>query len=413
MYHELTTCCACGSPDLRPSLDLGMIALADFPLPGEEVERAPLALQQCARCDLVQLSHAVERDRLYRNYYYHSGLNEAMIVALRDVVNDAMTRVTLGEGDRVLDIGANDGTLLKQYPDWLRRDGFEPSSLQAEVHQPDIHVWHDYFPSEFLRPVQPSYKIVSACAMFYDLEQPWEFLEEVKRWLHPNGIFVLQMPDLRVMLTRNLVDNICHEHLCYWPTPALLSLARTVGLQVTALSHNEVNGGSVRYTFRHCEPGEARWGAVDSGYRQDLERFGQRAEANKAATVTLIRGLRKQGKSVWGYGASTKGNTLLQYYGLGPGDIEAVADRNPDKVLRTMANGIPIVSEDCFRRHAPDFALVLPWAFLPAFQQREADWLRAGRFIQPLPRLTIVGGTTNGNQQQAFAPTETWPVVSP
>ncbi len=391
LYTEHTTCRACSGSTLLPVLDFGQMAISDFPKPGGKLDYAPLTLVQCPTCELVQLKHSVNRDRLYCHYYYKSGLNESMVAALRDVAEDAMRQVDLQPGDRVLDIGANDGTLLKQYPKWLQRHGFEPSDIGYTVE--DVGIWHDYFPpyQNFPSPPKVGYKIITALAMFYDLDDPTAFLEEVKRWLHPDGVFILQMPDLFTMLHQNAFDNVCAEHLCYWPTRTLYRLARKVGLRLSTMSTNAVNGGSVRYSFKHSEPFEKdEW--PTGFYNADLAAFAERVARLRDDTRALLTGLKAEGKSVWAYGASTKGNTLLQYYGIGPDLIAAVADRNPDKVGRTMVTGIPIVSEDCFRRHHPDYTLILPWGFLDAFRAREADYLQSGgHFIVPLPELRIIG----------------------
>ncbi len=405
LYREITQCRVCGSDQLRPVLSLGDMAISDFPKPGDDLDYAPLELRYCERCELVQLRHSVERDRLYRDYHYLSGLNETMIAALRDVATEAMGRVHLEPGDRVLDIGANDGTLLKQYPDWVIRWGFDPSNVTS--HAPNVYIFHAYFPCRDLCPPERDKpKIITACAMFYDLDDPGAFLDGVKEWLHPDGVFVLQMPDLWQMLHLNAFDNICHEHVAYYPTRTLWKLAKAHGLRLVQMGTNKVNGGSVRYTFTHG-PVEDRFGEHPTRfYERELQDFAHRVERLRVDTRGLLHTLRSEGYRIWAYGASTKGNTLLQYYSLGPNVIEAVADRNPDKWGRTTVNDIPIVSEEEFRRSRPDYALVLPWGFLDAFRAREADYLASGgQFIVPLPDLRTVGGR-HADLQQAHAQAE-------
>lgn len=409
LYTTRLTCRACGGATLNPVLDLGNVAISDFPKPGDDLDYAPLTLVQCPACELVQLKHSVNRDRLYRNYYYKSGLNESMIAALRDVAEDAMRQVDLQPGDRVLDIGANDGTLLKQFPEWVSRYGFEPSNVRST--HPGIRIWHDYFPSPILPP-GGGCKIICACAVFYDLDEPEAFLVEVKRWLHPDGVFIIQMPDLYTMMRANAFDNICHEHVTYWPTRTLYRICRRVGLRLSTMTQNGVNGGSVRYSFKHSEPmPDSEW--PNSGPNTEIADFARRVEELRDDTRALLVGLKATGKSVWAYGASTKGNTLLQYYGIGKDLIEFVADRNTEKWGRQTVMGQWITSERHFHEAHPDYTLVLPWGFLDAFRRREHDYLESGgHFITPIPELRIIGDE-HAFVHPAQLETETGARVSP
>ena len=398
---EITTCRSCGSTKLETVLDLGNLCVSDFVTPGQDEDRAPLELMVCEDCSLVQLRHTVERDRLYRDYWYHSGTNESMVAALRDVVEGACRRVELTPGDAVLDIGANDGTLLRMFPGHWRRVGFEP----ADIFSKDLSwmrtgdTWcPTYFPPdekwlmESIFPSKP--KIIASIAMFYDLDDPNAFMSAIRDWLHPDGVWVCQFQDLHAMLACNGFDNICHEHLTYWGQYAFYDLVARHGLRVVDVSHNKTNGGSVRYIVKHGnwnpprpEPKHA------TQFRYQLHRFSREVERLKETTLLMLTEWKAQGKTVYGYGASTKGNTLLQYYGIGPELLPAIADRNPDKWGRlTVGTHIPIISEEDMREQRPDYLFVLPWAFIDAFMKREHRFLASGgQFIVPLPTLTTLG----------------------
>lgn len=395
--REVTSCRACQCTELQPVLDLGNHYVSEFLLPGDKPKgRAPLALRYCERCGLVQLSHLVDRDLLYRDYYYKSGTNESMVAALRNVVEDALGRVKLESNDYVIDIGANDGTLLGFYPKDIVKVGFEPSAvLAAEAEtRADCYVRTDYFPPPSLNVLQPMpAKIITSIAMFYDLDDPAAFVRGIKEWLHPEGVWILQMPDLWQMIAKNAFDNICHEHVCYWPTRTLYRFLLRHGLRIVQMTNVDVNGGSLRYIIKHAPAQE--WEEYShSDYDKAIRAFGERITELKHDTKRLIRTLQRHGKRIWGYGASTKGNTLLQFYGIGTGLVEAIAERNPRKWgRRTVGTNIPIVPEETMRQARPDYLLVLPWHFLPSFREREATWeAGGGQWIVPLPDLKVIGG---------------------
>ena len=388
---ERTTCRSCAGDVLEPVLDLGNLAVSDFVTdPAAEPDRAPLELVRCFRCGLVQLRHSVERDRLYRTYHYRSGTNETMVAALKDVVDAARRIVELRPADWVLDIGSNDSTLLDQYPAWVRTVGFEPSDVRTTEGR--HFVVHDYFPPAKY-PVAPKQaKIITAVAMFYDLDDPGAFLEEVKRWLHPQGVLVVQLQDLDAMLRCNGFDNICHEHVTYWTEATLGYLLHRHGLRISHSERVKINGGSTRFYVR--------WGTDpaddyvdDEGDRRKLREFAAKTEALKYDTFRLLAQLRAEGHTVYGIAASTKFNTLAQYYGLGPELIHAIGERSRFKWGKyTVGTNIPIISEEALRAARPAFLFCCAWQFAEAFAERERALLAQGtKLIVPLPTLRVVG----------------------
>lgn len=396
-----TTCRVCGSERLTPMFTLGWQSVSDF-VPKDKVGkgvRCPIEMLWCEGCSLAQLKHTAPQELLYtRHYWYRSGVTQTMRNALEDVVNYASDLVDVERGDVVLDIGSNDGTLLRCYPTYLIRVGVEPAdNLATKENYEGLELVHDFWPSTSgtILPHAKA-KIVTALGMFYDLEDPNAFIADVARVLHKDGVFIAQLMCLKNMLNQGDIGNLCHEHLEYYSLRSLSKLLGNHGLTIADISKVPVNGESYRLTIRHdgCErsPLVTYYMMAEDHIKNDLAKFFIEAEANKNDVIHFIRQEVARGKKVWVYGASTKGNVILQYYGLDSRLIEGAADRSPEKHgLYTIATGIPIHSEEYARAQSPDYFLVLPYAFIEEFKQREAVWYnKGGRFILPLPKLRIV-----------------------
>lgn len=410
------TCRVCDG-ELDPVLSLGNHYVSDFPLPGEDDgTRAPLDLVICRRCRLVQLRHTVSGEVMYRNYWYRSGTNQTMRDALADIAHKAETLIHLKSSDCVLDIGCNDGTLLAAYETGgIRRVGFDPAENLAQYSRPiaDQLIVGFFDADVFEREVgaiRP--KIVTSIAMFYDLEEPRKFVSDIKRIMDPDGLWVVQMSWLPLMLREHELGNICHEHLEYYSLHSFEYLLRMEGFEVVDVEINNINGGSIRAYIRSKSADPAKF--ADATYRQlaavrvqsirdqeallalgegiPYDEFAFWSERIKNDVVSFIRDQVGRGKKVYVYGASTKGNTVLQYYGLDHSLIAAAAERNADKWGRvTVGTHIPIISEEQARRDKPDFFLVLPWHFLREFMAREREYLRGGgRFIVPAPHFALI-----------------------
>ncbi len=412
------TCRVCDGA-LVPILSLGDQYLSDFVKPGQaDGAKAPLEVVLCRRCHLLQLKHTVPADNMYRNYWYRSGTNKTMRDALADITNTAEQLIHLHEGDAVLDIGCNDGTLLASYKTGgLLKAGFDPAENLAPLsRQIADTIVTDFFTAEAYAS-QPQLsgrrpKVVTSIAMFYDLEDPRQFVSDVKASMDPDGLWIVQMSYLPLMLKANEVGNICHEHLEYYSMQSFSYLLALCDLEVVDVTLNDVNGGSFRCYIRNrgADPalfGDATFRGLAAGRVQALREqeiklglddtrayteFAFWVERIRADVVGFIQEKVSQGKRVYVYGASTKGNTVLQYFGLDHTLITAAAERNPDKWgLVTVGTHIPIVSEAEARAAKPDYFLVLPWHFIEEFQAREKDYLLSGgRFILPMPRFALI-----------------------
>lgn len=404
----IRNCRVCGSADITQLYSLGDIYISDFVAKTNEGLKAPLAMVMCRHCSLVQLRHTAPQDFLYtRFYWYRSGVTDTMRMALRDITRDIEERIPLRPGDIVLDIGSNDGTMLRTYREQqLVKVGVEPASNLAEEGKQGLqHFINDFWTYEsFWDTVGKKARIITAIGMFYDMEDPNQFIRDAAHALDDDGVFVAQLMCLKNMIDMNDVGNICHEHLEYYSLSALEFLFDRNGLRPLDIEYNGTNGGSYRVfaglkegnppqmhgarerleTFRNAEKGLAS--------QQMHEEFFRRVERNKKECVEFIRAEVRKGKRVWVYGASTKGNTILQYYGLDHALIEGASEKSPEKWGKyTVGTAIPIVSEEEARKANPDYFLVLPYAFFEEFYVREAEWRRkGGKFLVPLPTFRIV-----------------------
>lgn len=413
-----TTCRVCQNA-LEPIFSLGEQYVSNFLSPEQaDGAKAPLDLVLCGRCELLQLKHTVPGDAMYYNYWYRSGTNQTMRNALADIAHKAESLIHLQEGDSVLDIGCNDGTLLASYETkGIYKIGFDPAeNLAVFSRKVADKLMTGFFESEaFLGAPELSEKrpkVVTSIAMFYDLEDPNQFVADVKKVIHPGGVWVVQMSYLPLMLQQHDAGNICHEHLEYYSLRSFEYLLKLHDFELADVELNDVNGGSFRAYIRNRGADESMFGNAE--YR---ERAAQRVQILREQEIAMaldkratygefalwmqrikddvagfIREQVGRGKKVYIYGASTKGNTMLQYFGLDGSLISGAAERNPDKWGKvTVGTRIPIVSDEEARAAKPDYFLVLPWHFLEEFRAREKDYLLSGgRFIVPFPHFTLI-----------------------
>ena len=397
LYQQIEKCRACGSEDIPEVLSLGDFYLSDFLDRREDfTDKAPLTLVRCEECTLVQLRHTVTRDRLYRQYWYRSGTQESMVRALQDVADDAMRRVgPPAPGEVVLDIGANDGTLLACFPETMLRLAYEPAeNFWPDLQQRGILIAGRYFPMVAGgRPVglRPKAKIITSIACFYDVDDPNAFVAGIKKCLADDGVWINQVSYLPNTLRTLNFGDFCHEHLTYWTVLAFDELLAQHEMFVEDYSVNDVNGGSVRFVVRHGTGSPVL--PVDASHPEQWDELRERIEEQRDDLLYILGEAQQQGKIVIGYGASTKGNTYLQYWGVGPDLMPLTADRSPQKWGKYTPTGQQIISEQEMRDLEPDYLLVLPWHFLESFKQRERMFLkRGGKFIVPFPRLQLIGG---------------------
>ena len=408
-----TTCRITGEP-LVPLFTLGDIYVSDFLEPDEvpdDNSKVELELALSPESGLVQLTSTADFDSMYKRYWYHSGINESMIKELGRIVESVTDTVKLSDDDVWIDIGCNDGTLMKAVPDNIRKIGVDPATNNCQAAKEYCEVYENYFTAS-LFPVDLNAKVITSIAMFYDLEDPNSFCQDIHSVLGDDGLWVIQLSYLPLMLDQLAFDNICHEHLEYYSLEAIKFLLERNGFKIVDAQLNDTNGGSVRV---YAQKQEADMNSFATPPYRDVANmrieslltheqtldlknpsvyidFFNRIESLKEETVAFIEDVKSQGKVVWGYGASTKGNTLLQYFGLTNNHIDGIAERSESKFgLRTIGTNIPIYSESEMRKVDPDYMLVLPWHFISTFVQREQDYLDSGgKFIVPCPRFDVI-----------------------
>lgn len=413
------TCRLCGGDGLTPVLSLGeqhiggAFARPDGAPPVQR--RVPLDLVRCDpavnqdACGLVQMRHSVPPRVLYSSYWYRSGINQTMRDHLAGIAHMAEKLAGLRADDLVLDIGCNDGTLLKSYrTNGIKRLGIDPSNVITHARAAGLQVVNDFFSAGALRTAFPDQKpkVITSIAMFYDLEDPRAFVSDIRASLHEDGVWILELSYLPSMLRMNSFDTICHEHLEYYSLAPMERLLAEYQLEVIDVTLNDSNGGSFRVAATHAGGIKASEEARERVQQLRLSEFELALDSDGPYTVfnknikkirndvrSFLKKAKAQRKLVHGYGASTKGNTTLQYCGITPDLMPAIADRNEDKWgTTTVGTNIPVISEAESRRQRPDFYFVLPWHFINEFRQREREFLeRGGKFVVPMPHVHVIG----------------------
>lgn len=410
--NQISQCRICGNQNLVEVLDLGNQALTGvFPKTADEfVPIGPLQLVKChgeEGCQLVQLRHSFEAERMYgQNYGYRSGLNASMVAHLKSKAEMLQKISTLKSGDVVLDIGSNDGTSLSFYPAECTRIGMDPTSAKyREYYQPGIKAIAEFFSAENFRRTFGDLKaqVISSIAMFYDLEDPLSFVKDIAEVLDDEGVWHFEQSYMPLMLERNAYDTVCHEHVEYYSLFQIQWMLSRCGLRILDVQFNDINGGSFAVTACKESSGrKAAPGVVERILDEEkqigihmlelFKKFRSRVEAHRDELISLVQEIRSKGGRIMGYGASTKGNVLLQYCGFTANEIEAVAEVNPDKFgSYTPGTLLPIISESEAKSAHPDYFLALPWHFRSNILGREYDSLQKGtRFIFPLPEIEVV-----------------------
>lgn len=409
-YREIDFCRISKSSHLVSVLDLGIQSLTGvFPKSRTaEITKGPLELVWCPDSGLLQLKHSYEPTEMYgENYGYRSGLNQSMINHLTEKVRYLEKLISLNFGDVVLDIGSNDATTLKAYStNGIKRIGIDPTGKKfVQFYTDDISLVPDFFSRDVYYSLEKKpAKVITSIAMFYDLESPVEFARQIESILDDKGIWHFEQSYMPSMLRLNSYDTICHEHLEYYSLSVIQKIMQASGLKVVDVVMNSINGGSFAVTATKEGNRDLRANnAVIDWLLEQEERMGlntprpfrdfeERVFRHKGDLTRLIRSLNADGKKILGYGASTKGNVVLQFCGLTEIDIPAIADVNPEKFgCYTPGTHIPIISENDARSMKPDYFLVLPWHFKAGILQREKEYIAAGgRMIFPFPEIEIL-----------------------
>jgi len=427
--HPIACCRICGNRHLEKVLDLGRQALTGrFPWPDEpDPLSGPLELVLCSGeprtcCGLLQLRHSFPLEEMYgATYGYRSSNNVTMVNHLRRKVARLVALASPQPGQAVLDIGSNDGTLLKLYHGLgLRRFGMDPSSARyAAEYPPDATLLVDFFSAEKLRPYlgEAQVQIVTSIAMLYDLEAPLDFMEEVRSLLAPDGVWEFEQSYMPLMLERLAYDTVCHEHLNYFGLRQIQWMTERVGLKILDVEVSHINGASFSVIAARREaPYPAATARVEALLAHErlaclhspgpYQEFARRVREHRDGLRDFLEEARHAGRKIFGYGASTKGNVIIQYCGLTEAELLLIAEKYAPKFGHvTPGSRIPIVSEAEARARRPDGFLVLPWYYREEIVEREAEFMAGGgTLVFPLPELTQVGRRAGAAEGEVPAP---------
>ena len=408
--------CRISGKPLKEVFNLGNLYVSNFvKKTTKDNIKEEMKLMFCEESKLLQFEKNAPSGAMFGKYWYRSGINDSMRRDLKNIVDSTLDCVSYKKGDVWLDIACNDGTLLSFVPDTFYKVGIDPVEdsfkIESEKHA-DVIV-QDYFSKKsYDKATSKKAKIVTLIAMFYDLDQPNLILDDIYKIMDDDGIFVMQLSYTPLMVKQLAFDNICHEHLTYYSLYSMEYVLKKSGFKVVDCELNDVNGGSFRVYIRKDKSDDTKFKSspfrdVANFRLESLRQYEQNIGANtfefykkfyddilklKEQTVEFIKNEVDNGKIVWAYGASTKGNTLLQWYGLDSKLISGIAERSHYKFgLKTVGTDIPIYSEEEMRKVNPDYLLILPWHFVTNFVQREQEYLRnGGKFIIPCPKFEII-----------------------
>jgi NDP-4-keto-2,6-dideoxyhexose 3-C-methyltransferase len=410
MFRSINRCRICGGRELEPVMSLGNQVLTGvFPSSRSQVvTEGPVDLVRCAverGCGLVQLLQSYDLQEMYGlNYGYRSSLNRSMVEHLQRKVARILALGVLRTGDVVVDIGSNDATTLKAYPQGVHElIGIDPTGVKfAEYYPPHIRLIPEFFSAAMLREAigDRRARVITSFSMYYDLEDPVAFAREIAFCLDTDGVWVLEQSYLPAMLRTNSFDTICHEHLEFYGLKQIVWIAEAAGLKVLDVEFNDINGGSFSIMVARRESSHrADQSKIESILRAEFEMGLESSRAfsefkHRVATAgkklrTFLEDARNNGKRVCGLGASTKGNVLLQYFGIDESLLPAIGEVNSDKFGKfTPGTLIPLLSEDEVLASSPDYILILPWHFRSFFESLPK--MKGRTLLFPLPELQVV-----------------------
>ena len=412
VFRKINHCRICGNKNLKEVINLGnqyiqgSFIKKNLPKPFDK--KIPLKLVLCSKCTLVQLLHTTNKEILYRNYWYESGINKTMRNHLKQLIKSIIKyKKKQNKNLNVLDIGCNDGTLLSYYPNEFNKYGIDPSQIIEKINKKKINVIRDFFPpKKKSNKLKIQFDFITSIAMFYDLDDPNKFVKKIKYHLTKNGIWIFELSYLIDMLKLNSFDTICHEHLEYYSLHSLNYLMKKHGLKIFEVKKNSINGGSIRCFVTHEDNSNfdkinnhllikkmldhEKKIRISSTYI--YKNFFKEITKIKKKLNILIKKIINKNEKIYILGASTKGNTILQFLNIDSKIIQYAVERNKEKIgAKTIGSNIKIISEMEFKKNPSKYQLVLPWHFKSEIIKREKKFLKNnGNLIFPLPKIQIL-----------------------
>ena len=404
---KIKSCRSCNTKKLVKLFSLGRLSFTGkFPSHNQKIKKEPISIAICKKCELVQLTHNFDLKYLYGpDYGYRTGINKTMLNHVKNVVKYLSKKTYLKKGDYALDIASNDGSLLNFYNSNIITFGIDPIlDKYKDKYKKINYKISDFFSADKIRAkTKKKFKIITALSVFYDTLNPNQFLKDIKKLLSKDGILLLEFADLASIIQNKMFDTICHEHLEYYSSKVILNLCNKNKLRVFDIKKNDINGSSKQYYICHDNSKILNNNIVIKDELQNesklklsevetFKKFFKNINQLKNEIDKLIKKINQKGKKIHCYGASTKGNVLLQYYKINNKMISYAAERNAKKYnLFTPGTNIKIISENLSRFLRPDYYLVLPWHFKKEILIREKSIRKKGvKFIFPLPKLKVV-----------------------
>ena len=405
---KLKKCRNCQGKKLSKLFSLGKLSYTGkFPKNiNTNIKKTELTLVMCNKCSLVQLNNNYNLKYLYGpDYGYRTGINKTMTEHMKNIMKNLTRKINLKKGDCVLDIASNDGTLLNFFDKKLVKFGVDPLvNKYSKFYRKIDYKISDFFSAEKIIKKLPNkkFKVITALSVFYDINDPNLFFKDINKILDDNGIFLIEHADLMSIVKQKMFDTICQEHLTYYSNKIIINMVKNNNLRVFDLRTNNINGGSTQYFIcKNNAKFKTNYKTINKFVKKEnimrltnkktFLRFFNHINKMKRSTKKYIDKIVSQNKIIHGYGASTKGNVLLQYFGINRKHIKYIADRNPKKDNHfTPGTKIKIITESKSRRLKPNFYLVLPWHFKKEILNRERNLIKKGsKFIFPLPSFRV------------------------
>ena len=393
-----------------PVLDLGRVPLANALLTAQQLQepedRFPLELYFCPQCALVQIAETVPPARLFRDYAYASSFSDTMVEHARGLVATLIGRRGLGPASLVIEVASSDGYLLQFYKQrGIPVLGIEPAANIAElaIATKGIPTLVEFFDEELARRLAAEGRladVIHAHNVFAHVPDPNRFVGGVKQVLKPDGVAVVEAPYVRDLIATLEFDTIYHEHFSYYSLSAVEAVCRRHGLMISDVELVPIHGGSLRLFMAHAgSPASARVGELLAKEKSEgllsfdyYRDFGDRVSRLKQQLLALLHQLQEQGHRIAAYGASAKGSTLMNAFGIDRRLVEFVVDRSHLKQGRyTPGNHLPILPPEALLERRPDYVLLLTWNFAAEILAQQAEFRRGGgKFIVPVPEVTVI-----------------------
>lgn len=409
-YTEVKQCRVCDSTNLKTYIDLGEMPLVNefltSPSKFATEKKFPLAVNYCEDCSFSQLTGSVNPEVLFRNYVYRSSISNSFGTHCKSLCDELGQTLSLN-GDLVVDIASNDGYLLRPFKAAGNRVlGVDPARNLADIANASgietiPEFWNEAVGKRLAEDYGPA-KVITAFNVFAHVPDVQGFVKGVKHMLDPRGYFIIESPHLQSLVEKGEFDTIYHEHASYLSVKPLAQLMDNHGLRLARAKRTPLHGGSIRMYVEHKESPDTSDGSTQRIIEEEkiaglhhfegYEVLRNTAERIKSDLVSKLTELKAGGKKVAGFGASAKGNILLNFANVGTELVGCVFDDTPEKQNKFYPGvHIPVLSRDKMDEVNPDYLILLPWNFKKELMEKTAEFNKnGGKYLIPIPKLEII-----------------------